>query len=273
MNYGVQYTGDNTLRNPSGSIWATSLIQEWKQGLGGIGFFDDFENFPQIATSAANLLWNTFLDTGCTAGQGTTQFGTLVNTHDGTAADAVGLQRGGSGGAAYQIAASAPYELAFEWRGKKSEIAQHGIGLFVGLGGEGLAADNTLIDTTHALADNDFLGFHVAAGTSGATCNFVYRKNGQAMQTLLAGIHTFAADTFVKLGFRIRSRGREPGKRMALFVNGVEKTTYLTDTLIAASLFPSALPLSPLIYSKNGSGSVAGSVTTDWVQCGMADRA
>lgn len=268
----ILYEGYNSDRGPSAAIWGDLPVDNWSRGLGGVFLHDDFINSPTVATGAATGQYLTFLDTGCTWGQGVGQFGNAVHTHDGTAADAVGIQWGGTAGAGFQIAASAPLTLAFECRIKKSEVATNGIGLFVGLAYETAAVDNFLVDTTGALISDDTIGFHVPMGTSGATCNWVYRAAGQTMQTAKAAAHTFVADTFVKLGFKVNGRGYTPGQRVTCYVNGVALTSFITDTNIAAATFPSAVQLSPICYSKNGSGSVAGTVQMDWWRCGTVDR-
>lgn len=266
------YAGLSDKRGPSPALWSEVDFPAWLRGEGGIGDHDDFINTPVLSTSANTGKYASFADTSCTLTNADAQWGAAAFGFDGTAADAVALQYAGNSGSFVQFSTSLKYAIAFECRVKKSSVTTNDCGFFIGLADEGQAADNTLVDTTGALEDANFVGFHVAMGTSAAAVNFVYRKNGQTAQTLLAAAATMVADTWVKLGFLYMPLGRvTPSQRLQIFVDGVVQSTYGTDANVAAATFPSAVNLSPLMYVKNGSGSNAQTFHADWWRFGHSD--
>lgn len=144
----------------------------------------------------------------------------------------------------------------FEARVRFGQIAEHGA--FIGLTEEGLNANDTLVDDTGALPSKDLIGFHV--DTAGPTAlDFVYRKAGQTAQVVIAGVQTIAADTWYKLGF-VYDPSAPDSKKIAVYVDNVEQSTYVTATDIAAATFPDGEELGFLATVKTGE---AGSKTLD----------
>ena len=250
----VQYAG-STSRDPSPALWGEIPLPLLMRGVGGTARFDDFDQGLGG--------YDTLAGTGCTTDQAGDAFGAVKLTLDGTADDECSVQ---FNGAEYQIDTSTPGRFAYECRVKKASVADNVVGLFAGLSQAGQAATGTLVNTTGALESADFIGFHVPMGTSGATCNFVWRVSGQAMVTGMAGVHTFAADTYVRLGFLYDTYEPEPAKRLKIFKNGVLQTTYGTDTQLAAATFPDLTDLAPIFHAKMGSGASASSAHMDWWQ-------
>lgn len=268
----IGYTGNTGVRGRSDALWSLVPWHNWAHGEGGLFDFDDFLNLPVLSTSANTGKYASFVDTSCTLTQGDAQWGTAAFGFDGTAADTVALEYGGNSGAFIKFDTTSKYAVAFECRFKKSSVTTNDCGFFIGLADEGQAADNTLVDTTGALEDANFLGFHQPMGTSAATVNFVCRNNGNTAASLLAGAATMTADTYIKLGFLYLPAGHvRPSKRLRIFVNGVEQSTYVTDTQVAAATFPNDANLAPLLYIKNGSGSNAQTATVDWWAIGHGD--
>jgi hypothetical protein len=226
-------------------------------GREGYTYFNDF------LTATAGL--TTHAGTGCTVG-GTPDLagGGVRISMDGTANDEANWGPAEANSAPYAIStASDVGRVAFEIRLKKSLVSNNSLAFVAGLGKKGLVADALLADSTGALADVDFIGFQVL-NAAGGTVNFVYRKTGQALQTAIAGVATMTADTFVKLGFVYEPRA-ESSKRIRVLVNGVESTTYVTGTNIAAATFPLAVALNPIVGALVGSGAAAATLDTDWL--------
>jgi hypothetical protein len=117
------------------------------------------------------------------------------------------------------------------------------------------------VDNTGEVKDADMIGFRVKHD-NGEELDFVYRKNGQSVVEAIANIQALAADTYIKLGFLLNPSA-EPAKRIKLFVNGSELTTYITDTNIEAATFPAGEELSPICHIKNGTAA-GSSLSLDW---------
>lgn len=272
MHYG--YTGNTGKRGKSEAMWTLVPWHSWAHGEGGFFDFDDFVNPPVMSTTATTGKYQCFADTGCTIAGIDGQWGQLRFSLDGTAADATAIQWGGGAGSSIQFSTSSKYAIGWECRLKKSTVANDLVGFFAGLADENQAADNTLVDTTLALEDSaNFIGFHcVSDGDLGAVVNFVWRASGQTAVTCLASAKTLSADTYTKLGFLYLPGGHvRPSQRIRIFVDGVQQSTFGTDTQVAAATFPSAINFSPILYFKQGEGSTACSATVDWLAVGHGD--
>ena len=226
-------------------------------GRDGYTYFNDF-----LAGIAALV---THAGTGCTV-TGTPDLagGGVRISMDGTANDEANWGVADASSAPYAInTASNAGRVAFEIRLKKSLVTNNSLAFVAGLGKKGLVADALLADSTGALADVDFIGFQVL-NAAGGTVNFVYRKTGQSLVTAIAAVATLTADTFVRLGFVYDPRA-ETSKRIRVYVNGTESTTYVTGTNIAAATFPLAVALNPVVGALVGSGAAAATLDTDWL--------
>ena len=125
----------------------------------------------------------------------------------------------------------------FEVRFKVGQVTDS-YNAFLGLSEEGLAAANTISDAG-ALADRDLLGFAILEA-DGDSVDFVYNKaSAGGVTTKIDGLKTLAADTFVNLGF-CYDPAAPADRRIAVFVDNVEQSTYVTATNIAAATFPDA---------------------------------
>jgi hypothetical protein len=109
------------------------------------------------------------------------------------------------------------------------------------------------------------IGFNLAEAAS-ATMTFAYRKAGQALTVNIAALKTIVAATWYKFGF-LYDGAAPTNKRIRVFVDGEEQSTYVTATNIAAATFPSGEELNPLIGLKNGAGAVT-QWDVDWVRVG-----
>lgn len=153
-------------------------------------------------------------------------------------------------------------ELFFECRLKTASIANNGVSLFAGLTSETPAADGMTDDDGILATDSDWIGFRTLAA-DGDALQFVFQAAGQTLNTVISALHTLVADDYVKLGFHYRPQAADPTKRIAVFLNGAEQSTYVSDTDIDAATFPEAVALAPGFFTKVGSASEV-KVTYDW---------
>lgn len=225
-------------------------------GRDGYGYFSDFERAGAGTT--------TYAGTGCTVGGHAQAGGAIRISMDGTANDEGSWGPSDSGSAPYSFnITSSLGKLAYEIRLRKSLITNNSLAFVAGLGAAGLVADNTLADSTGALADTNFVGFQVL-NAAGATVNFVWRKSGQTLVTGISAAATLTAATYIRLGF-VYDPQESATKRIRVFVDGVENATGITSTQVAAATFPSDTQLNPLVACIVGSGAAAVTLDTDWL--------
>jgi hypothetical protein len=136
--------------------------------------------------------------------------------------------------------------LIFESRFRPNDVVGN---RFIGLGEEGFAANDSISDSG-VMGDKDWIGFFTTEGAPTAL-RFGYKRNGQTAQTVISsGLATLAAATWYKVGF-VYDPKEVPSKRIKIFVNNVESSTYVTATNIAAATFPDGEELSPVFGVKN----------------------
>lgn len=253
-------SGDNGHRL-SDSIWRRHGVPELTEILNGQvdGWVleDDFLDCPTFATTVVQKGYLTYQDTGVTmqSATGATGQGGVLEVAGNDADNDEGSIVANPLGAPFIISdtAAEEYGLAAEFRIKKASIADNALSFFIGLSEEATAAANALVDDTGVVADKDHIGFSCVAA-AGETVNWVYKKAGQTAQTALAAAHTLVADTYVKLGF-LYLPTRKASKRIACFVNGVEQSTYITSTNIAAATFPDGEELTFHFATKVGAAA------------------
>lgn len=234
----TMYLGANGGAGPSPSVWGYAPVLDVVLDPNeGYALLVDFVNgLPNVDSQAAD------------GGAGVTAVSELGGackiTTGGTDNNEAIVQFGGADAAAvFRISdgAGEQKKLFFECRVKADTVTDAKAGFFVGLAASGVAAADGLIADDGTLADKDLIGFFRPEG-DGDGVDFVYRKNGQAVQTAIADVATIAADTYVKLGF-IYDPAAVASKKIAVFVNGVEQNTYVTAANIAAATFPDAVLL------------------------------
>ena len=227
-------------------------------------FFDDFLNYGVMAAGYAASAggYAHYIDTGDTiASIATENKGVIKFLTDTTDNDECWLSSGGNTGTMGVISdtVGSDLKLWFECRIRLTQIGNT-YDMFVGLAEEGLAAADTVTDAG-AMADKDFLGFNVLEA-DGDAINVAYKKEGQTVQTAIAGIKVPVAATWYKLGF-VYDPSAASAKRISFYVDGVENGTYITGTNIAAATFPDGEELALLAGVKNGGGA-ASSFDMDW---------
>lgn len=266
----VSHGGQPSSRALSPNIWSRG----WGQAASPTGTHnlkmvgDDFLTFG--GTVAANVgtyhsqagFYTSFEDTSSTLAQVATSFdGVITATTPATDDKEVWIQPGGTASVLTQVSSTAGSDkmMLFEARVKFSSVA-NSTNYLVGLGEEGMAVENTIADAA-TLVSKDYVGFAIFED-AGTSLKVVYRKAGQAMQTLFTYGTAIAADTYYKLGM-LYDPAEVASKRIKFFVDGVEQTTYITNALLTAATFPDGEELNFLMGVKNGSAA-AKSISCDW---------
>lgn len=260
----MSFTGGVTLPNTSVRGVSEAILKNMSfekarsYGREGITYFNDFlEGTDGLATYAG---------TGCTvASLASTLGGVLRISMDGTANDEASWAPGDTSVAPYAFNLTSDLgKVCFETRIRKSLVSNNSLAFITGLGKAGLAADNTLTDSTGALQDVDFVGFQVL-NAAGGTVNFIHRKTGGSVTTPISGVATMTASTWIKLGF-VYDPTADAGKRIRVYVNGAEYTAdAVTKAEVEAAAFPSAVAMNPITACIVGSGAAAATLDTDWL--------
>jgi len=259
------YQSNNDGTGASPAIWGSCprADMEYDSNLGFV-MKDDFLKYSSTATTVLNASGLPTFEGSCTMTGSTTAGGELVMFLT-TSNEEAGLDTGGGVSAPFVISdtAGASKKLWYETRIKKSLITNVE-NMFVGLASPGAAVADFIHDDGDDFSDVAVIGF-VQWEADGDAIDFVYQANGQAFATLISGVCVPEADTYVKLGF-IYDPEAESSKRIKVYVDGVEQSTYGTATQIAAATFPDAEPLVP-IYAIKGSSGSDWTVTSDWYEC------
>lgn len=217
-----------------------------------LNFMDGAPKFAS-AVSQAGLV--TYQDTGVTIqGSAVVDAGLEVAGNDADN-DEGSLTLGGGVGANFVISdtASASRKLAFEAVFSKASVADNGLAFFVGLAEEGLAAADTLVDNTGEVGSKDLIGFHCLQD-DGDSLDIIYRKAGQAKQSVSDAHQAIAASTYYSLGF-VYDPAAPADKKIKFYVNGVDQGVYVTATNIAAATFPDGEELTFLLATKVGAAA------------------
>lgn len=263
----VQYKGYTSGLGPSPAIWADCPVLDMLLDPNvGYHFWDDFLDAIQDPTTAKIYGKYLCLDTGDSTITATANvLGGAVALLTTTDNEDVGIRLGT--GSPFVISDSTPRKLWFECRVKKNAITDALGGFFVGLTDETALAANFIADAGNDFADNDLIGFwnDETDDSVGSHVHFVYQITGQAFVTKIDTVATLTADTFVKLGF-VYDPDAPEAKRIKVFVNGAEQSTYVTGTNIATNTFPDGEEMAPMAYVSSASASDT-ILTMDWWRC------
>lgn len=265
-------TTADTNRGPSPNIWADCPVLEMIENPGrGMYFFDDFTGPTGLITSPTTeaalvgALYNGFGSSGATITQGTALGGSIILT-EATDNEAVYLA---SKARCFQIS-SALGKLWFEARVKVSAITDDQIGFLLGL------FDDTAITVIVPLSTanppifattGNFVGFWGREQDAGAVMS-TYVADGVTSVSVQATVHTFVADTYVKLGMKFDPDGfgEGDGAKLSFYVNNVRQTTSKVIPDNTGTDFPADVRLSPLVGHRLG-GSTSSLTTMDWWRC------
>lgn len=254
----------------SQAIWADLPDELFTDPNAGIYRLEDFHNFGQSYPVANNIgfyvgragPYKSFEDTSAAIAQDPTRRGTLKMTLPATDNKEAWLQsNSGVGNLGAITSGSSGRKTWFEASGVEfSQIVTQNFR--VGLAEEGLAVENVVADDG-TQPDKDFVGFSIDEDAS-ATLNFTYSKAGQTAQIPIATLQTIVADTAYNLGFVFDPTDPNVSRRLRVFLNGAEQTTYVTATQIAAATFPSGEELAFLIGGKTSGAAAKTFYCTGW---------
>jgi len=229
--------------------------------------FDDFINVPTLDAVQNIRKYASYIDTGVTITQTSDEGGVYRVGNNDAANDQGHFTTGGNTGGAFRIDSDDLETVAFETRFRKSSVTDGNLAHFAGLFQPASVADQALVDTTGVPADKDYIGFLTDA-SDGDTVNFVYRKEGSAQQVAVANLATLAANTFVKLGFKI-DPDAPPSKRLKLYVNSIEQSqNYISQSVLESALFPDDEPLTPT-FLTTAVNIPATNFDIDWYMAGQ----
>lgn len=140
--------------------------------------------------------------------------------------------------------------MIFEARIKQSAITANTVAFFLGLAEPKAAGDNVfLADDTAALADIDYIGFHVDQAAAGKV-DTVYNTASSTQSVAQATVHTMVAATWVRFGMYYNpSDGR-----IYFYVDTAVQTTSL---LYSADYVPNGELLTPTFAWKVGTDNTA----------------
>lgn len=269
------HQGQNNARLLSPRLWGRAINSGLAADGAGGGWFhgDDFRLFGKTTAVATNVgrygseaQYYSYEDTGGTIAQlATERTGVVRISTDNTDNDEMWLQPGDAASVSSVISDSAGADklVVFETRFRLQDIVSN---RFFGLTEEGTAVADTITDAG-AMVDKDWIGFF-ALEAAPTTLKFGYKKSGQTAQTIISNLQTLAASTWYKVGFVYDPKAPN-SKRIRIYVDNVENSTYVTAASIAAATFPNGEELQPLFGHKNASGVIT-STDLDWwaLYCG-----
>ncbi len=272
MSVNYKKTSTDSDRLISSAIWADCpIIGLQTHQRDGLYKYDDFDAGMMEASSVPTTRYDHYIDTGGTILQVAGVNGQMALLSDGTAADAVYMNETAAN---FNISdtAGAKFNLWFEARVKISVLTATVPSLFIGLaekiavGSEATASYQAV--TTGAVTDAiSAIGFNVKTdATSEIDYGYGSTTGGQVWTVLKAAAGTIVADTYIKLGFKVDWEAT-PSQRIKFYINGVEQSTYVTDTLIEAAAFPDAEDMCMVIGAKTGAGAATFTNSIDWWTC------
>lgn len=264
-------------RFPSESIWGSFPMAEHLANPGKyFHWFDDFSVTPSLtsATTAVNrYAYMSYIDTSNTIATLLTEkmLGVLRLSADATDNDSPTISLAGdSVPVMISDTAGDDMPLWFEGRWRKSSVTDNQAAMFLGLTEETRCVDNgVLIDDTGVLADIDHIGFNVAHD-NGEELNFAWVKSGQTDVELMAALDSLVASTWYKSGFRYVP-SNDTTKRIVVYQNQVEQSTYGTGTQISNAAFPDGEEQTFTCCLKTGEATAV-TLDLDWVRLAQKMR-
>ena len=262
----IQYEGDTGGTGPSPAIWRPEFYDRTKY----YGHYEDWLSVPTGANTVTNENWYSYLDSSSTL-TGTAKRGGEVALFGTADNEEAGMSYGELLSAPFVISDTAGEDapLYYECRVKRSVITDAKGGFFVGLADEAAAAVDFMNDDGADFGDDDFIGFwgDETDDSVGSHVHFIYQKTGVSggFITKIDTVATMVADTYMKLGFAY-DPSWPSAKKIRIYVDGVEQSTYVTATNIAASAFPDQEEMTFLLALKNAHADDF-TLTSDWVYC------
>jgi hypothetical protein len=255
---------------PSTELWRNCPWKEIEAGEvdGHVHFCDFIEgmtvtNGKVIADAMAlgTVPAGWIAQTGATAGSNITTatdapFG-VIKLESTTDNEGVIISYGGGYNTAGSFVFSAGKRLWMEARVKRSVITDSKINLFVGFAEEALCVDGSLITTSDAMADKDYVGFQ-GVFADGDKFDTVYNTASGAVTpaNVAADAVTVAADTWLKIGLYC------DGTTVYFWSDGAQ----LADSVaLSATEFPINEEMAFYIGIMLGHGDT-NSISVDWVK-------
>lgn len=252
------HQGQNHTRLLSPRLWGRAIESALSpDGTGGGVFYgDDFRAFG-IGTAVSSNVgyyvgeagpYYSFEDTGNAIAQLATEHtGSLKISTDADTDSETWIQFGNATSTCAKITRTAGSEklTVFETRFRATDLVGN---RFMGLIEAGQAVENAITDAG-AMVDKDFIGFYSLEATP-TILNFGWKEEGSAQVTLITTALTMSAATWYKVGF-VYDPKAPPSKKIKVYVDNVESSTYGTDAQMAASTFPNGVAMSPMFGVKN----------------------
>lgn len=133
-----------------------------------------------------------------------------------------------------------------------------GLGSKAGIVASGLATAGEYIN-----AGGSFVGFRTL-DASPTALDFVYKAAGDAAATVvISGLQTLVAATQYKVGF-VYDPGAPEAKRIKVYLDDVEQSTFVTADNIAAATFPDAEQTGMVASVKAGAGAIKQLTVHEW---------
>lgn len=238
-------------RGLSPALWDFNILDEIRSHRkNGVYFFDDFHNLSQHISDQNVQQYGSYIDTGVTI-QSLAEIDAAATAdnevcgicqiagNDADNDEGVLATYGALGNISGTDSKKRP--LWFEGRFRKASVADNGLGLFLGLAYDNgtlgpLTNTLCLTDDDAALGAFSFLGFHQDLA-NGDSLDFVYKAEGQAQTVAISGVKALVADTWYRVGFKY-DPNQTAAKQIAIFIDGVEQSTYVTETQIDTATFP-----------------------------------
>lgn len=256
--YGRRNLGQTSLPDQtaglSHAIWGDCPRDQLLGGGGadlGWMFFDGFENMALASTSANTGKYASFSEnSGVIAQRATVAGGENEVTTGATDNNSSAITLGGNAGACGKILSTAPKKLWFEARFAPKAISDEGY--VIGIGEEGLAANDTILpDGAAALTAKDFIGFRALSGAP-SVLSAVHALSGGAEVIVVNSALVAVASAFRKVGLKFEANEDGTGK-MYWYVDGTRVAA--PGVKANATNFPDGEELVPIIYAKTGEGS------------------
>ena len=246
---------------PSPLIWNNCPWGEYRDGVGGMAYFNDFTETVNLAAnqSATHLGAGAVGFTGATAGTTITHAtdeptGSMVLSCT-TDNETVGVSALCATNTVGNFVLTSGKKSWFEARIKGLTVGDDEFALFCGFAEEGLLAEDGLISDADALGDKDYIGFFRQAA-DGDTYDTVHRKNGGAAVIVKADAVTAEADTYDKIGFYC------DGTTVTFYADGAA----LSDTaLLATATVPTGEEMA-FYFIMNNKGGADEVAQIDWVR-------
>lgn len=259
----MEYAYGTNIASPSAAIWETCPADFIARDFGwGSIIEDDFDQQPVVASAAsadvtgAWWMYEIFLKTT-----------TGYLTSDGLIGGAIRLGSSadnqsaviGPGPAPFRIHNTMAGPLWFEARIKRSTVS-NGLGnAFVGLAGEGAAADGVPITYSDAVAQAPLIGFAQLAA-AGNTFDAWHATASTTPAKITNTSFAVGAGTWYRLGFVFR-----PGVGITFYREGVALSGTVAATTINGSTFPNGSLLGPCLGFM-GASTTDNHLAVDWVR-------